>query len=302
MDNNSHHRLIKSVSYLSVTTALIILIIKLYAWVVTSSQSILASLIDSMLDVTSSFINLVALRFALQPPDHYHRFGHEKMQDLTIFSQSIFFFASAFFVGFASVKSLFIKTKPWNISDGTNVMYLCIFLTIILVLYQTYVIKKTGSEIVKADKLHYFTDLLTNVIVIISINLSDYFWFVDPLFGVVISLYIFHSSYFLFKKAFKNLVDHELPEQDRQKIISIVNNHSGVKGMHEMKTRYAAQKAFIQCHLEMDGNISLYNAHKISDEIAFEILQKFPEAEIIIHQDPFGVEEHVNYRESIVRN
>ncbi|AEK75247.1 cation-efflux pump [Rickettsia conorii subsp. heilongjiangensis] len=301
MDTNSRNRLIKSASYLSVTTALIILSIKLYAWVVTDSQSILASLIDSMLDITSSFINLIALRFALQPPDHHHRFGYEKMQDLTIFSQSIFFFASAFFVGFSSVKSLFEKTKPENISDGTTVMYVCIFLTIILVLYQTYVIKKTGSEIVKADKLHYFTDLLTNVIVIISINLSDYFWFVDPLFGVVISLYIFHSSYSLFKKAFKNLVDHELPEQDRQKIISIVNNHLGAKGMHEMKTRYAGQKAFIQCHLEMDGNMSLYNAHKISDEIAFEILQEFPEAEIIIHQDPFGIEEHVNYREYIVR-
>ncbi|HJD68021.1 MAG TPA: cation diffusion facilitator family transporter [Rickettsia endosymbiont of Bembidion lapponicum] len=301
MDINSRNLLIKSASYLSVITALIILSVKIYAWFVTDSQSILASLIDSMLDITSSFINLIALRFALQPPDYHHRFGHEKMQDLTLFSQSIFFFASAFFVGFSSIKSLFEKTKPENISDGTMIMYICIFLTIILVLYQTYVIKKTKSDIIKADKLHYFTDLLTNVIVIISLNLSDRFWFVDPLFGVVIALYIFHTSYSLFKKAFKNLVDHELPEQDRQKIIAIINKHRGVKGVHEMKTRYAAQKAFIQCHLEMDGNMSLYNAHEISDEIAFDILQEFPDSEIIIHQDPYGVEEHVNYREYIVR-
>lgn len=301
MDINSHNLLIKLASYLSVTTALIILSVKIYAWFMTDSQSILASLIDSMLDITSSFINLIALIFALQPPDHHHRFGHEKIQDLTIFSQSIFFFASAFFVGFSSIKSLFERNKPENIGDGTTVMYICIFLTVILVFYQTYVIKKTKSEIVKADKLHYFTDLLTNIIVIISINLSDRFWFIDSLFGVIIALYIFHTSYSLFKKAFKNLVDHELPEQDRQKIISIVNEHKGVRGMHEMKTRYAAQKAFIQCHLEMDGNMSLYNAHKISDEIAFSILQEFPEAEIIIHQDPYGLEEHVNYREYIVR-
>ena len=301
MDTNSRNLLIKSASYLSVITALIILSVKIYAWFVTDSQSILASLIDSMLDITSSFINLIALRFALQPPDHEHRFGHEKIQDLTIFSQSIFFFASAFFVGFSSVKSLFEKTQLENISDATTIMYICIFLTIILVFYQTYVIKKTGSEIVKADKLHYFTDLLTNIIVIISINLSDRFWFIDSLFGVVISLYIFKTSYSLFQKAFKNLVDQELPEKDRQKIISIINKHRGVKGVHEMKTRYAAQKAFIQCHLEMDGNMSLYNAHKISDEIAFDILQEFPDSEIIIHQDPYGVEEHVNYREYIVR-
>jgi len=301
MDINNRNSLIKSASYLSVAMALIILSIKIYAWFVTGSQSILASLIDSMLDITSSFINLIALRFALQPPDHEHRFGHEKIQDLTIFSQSIFFFASAFFVGFSSIKSLFEKTQPENISDGTIVMYICIFLTIILVLYQTYVIKRTKSEIVKADKLHYFTDLLTNIIVIISINLSDRFWFVDSLFGVIISLYIFKTSYSLFKKAFKNLVDQELPEEDRNKIISIVTEHRGIKGMHEMKTRYAAQKAFIQCHLEMDGNMSLYDAHEISDEIALRISQEFPEAEIIIHQDPHGVEEHVNYREYIVR-
>lgn len=301
MDTNSRNSLIKSASYLSVTTALIILSVKIYAWFITDSQSILASLIDSMLDITSSFINLIALRFALQPPDHEHRFGHEKIQDLTIFSQSIFFFASAFFAGFSSVKSLFEKTKLENISDGTNIMLICIFLTIILVLYQTYVIKKTGAEIIKVDKIHYFTDLLTNVIVIISINLSDRFWFIDSLFGIIISLYIFHASYSLFNKAFKNLVDQELPEQDRQKIISIVNKHTEIKGMHEMKTRYAAQKAFIQCHLEMDGNMSLYNAHKISDEIAFAILKEFPDAEIIIHQDPYGIEEHVNYREYIAR-
>ena len=301
MVTNIHNQLIKSASYLSVITALVVLSIKLYAWFITDSQSILASLIDSMLDITSSFINLIALRFALQPPDYHHRFGHEKMQDLTIFSQSIFFFASAFFVGFSSIKSLFEKVKSENISSGTNIMYICIFLTVVLVLYQNYVIKKTGSEIVKADKLHYFTDLLTNIIVIISINLSDHFWFVDPLLGVVISLYIFYTSYALFNKAFKNLVDHELPEQDRQKIISIVNDHLDVKGVHEMKTRYAAHKAFIQCHLEIDGNISLYNAHKISDEVAFAILQEFPDAEIIIHQDPYGLEEQVNYREYIVR-
>ncbi|XVN41096.1 MAG: cation diffusion facilitator family transporter [Rickettsia endosymbiont of Argas persicus] len=301
MDTQSRNLLIKSASYLSVTTALIILSVKMYAWFVTDSQSILASLVDSMLDITSSFINLIALRFALQPPDHEHRFGHEKIQDLTIFSQSIFFFASAFLVGFSSIKSLFEKTQPENIGDGTIVMYICIFLTVILVLYQTYVIKKTKSEIVKADKLHYFTDLFTNIIVIISINLSDRFWFVDSLFGVIISLYIFKTSYSLFRKAFKNLVDQELPEEDRKKIISIVTEHRGIKGMHEMKTRYAAQKAFIQCHLEMDGNMSLYNAHEISDEIALRILKEFPEAEIIIHQDPYGVEEHVNYREYIVR-
>ncbi|WP_341790553.1 cation diffusion facilitator family transporter [Rickettsia endosymbiont of Polydrusus tereticollis] len=299
MNTIKQNNLIKSASYLSFTIAAIILIIKTYGWFITNSQSILASLIDSMLDISSSFVNLIAIRFAFQPPDYHHRFGHEKVQDLTIFSQSMFFFASALFTCFSSFKSLTDGNSPENIVYGTNIMYLCIFLTVILVLYQTYVIKKTHSEIIKVDKLHYFTDLLTNILVIISINLSSHFWFIDPLFGIVISLYIFYASYSLFKKAFKNLIDQELPEEDRRKIIEIVNKHKKVKGMHDMKTRYAAHKPFIQCHLELDGNISLYNAHEISDEILLEILKEFPGAEIIIHQDPYGLEEQVNYRDEI---
>lgn len=299
MDTIKQNNLIKSASYLSFTIAAIILIIKTYGWFITNSQSILASLIDSMLDISSSFVNLIAIRFAFQPPDYHHRFGHEKVQDLTIFSQSMFFFASALFTCFSSFKSLTDGNSPENIVYGTNIMYLCIFLTVILVLYQTYVIKKTHSEIIKVDKLHYFTDLLTNILVIISINLSSHFWFIDPLSGIAISLYIFYASYSLFKKAFKNLIDQELPEEDRRKIIEIVNKHRKVKGMHDMKTRYAAHKPFIQCHLELDGNISLYNAHEISDEILLEILKEFPGAEIIIHQDPYGLEEQVNYRDEI---
>lgn len=296
---STNHTLIKTASYLSFSTAIVILLIKVYGWLLTDSQSLLASLIDSLLDISSSFINLIAIRYALEPPDHHHRFGHEKIQDLAIFSQSIFFLASGLFTFFSSAKALFTKTIIGNLSAGTNVMYICIVLTFVLVSYQTYVIKKTGSEMVKVDKLHYFSDLLTNVAVIISINLTIYCWFIDSLFGMAIAIYITYNSYILFKKAFKNLVDEELPEEDRKKIISIISLFKEIKGIHEMKTRYAAHKPFIQCHLEMEGDMSLYRAYFISEEIIAALLQEFPGGEIIIHQDPYGVEEMVNYREAI---
>lgn len=299
MTTSSHQKLIKSASYVSFIVAALILLIKSYAWFVTDSQSILASLIDAILDISSSFINLIAIRFALQPPDYHHRFGHEKIQDLAIFSQSIFFCVSGLFICFSSVKALIDRSVPSNIESGINVMYLCIILTFILVAYQTYVIKKTGSEIIKVDKLHYFTDLLTNLAVIVSINLTTRFWFIDSLFGIGISLYIIYASYALFRKAFKNLIDEELPEKDRKKIISIISSFKEVKGIHEMKTRYAASKPFIQCHIEMDGDMSLYSSHNHSDQICSALLLEFPEAEIIIHLDPYGYEEKVNYRENI---
>ncbi len=299
MINAKHNILIKSASYASVCTAIIILLVKIYAWLITDSQSMLASLVDSTLDIFSSLINLVAIRFALEPPDHEHRFGHEKIQDLAIFSQSIFFFVSGLFTCFSSFKSFLSKSIPSNLEYGINIMYLCVLLTIILVIYQAYVIRKTNSNMIKVDKLHYFTDLLTNIVVIISISLSSHYWFIDSLCGVGISIYIIHASYGLFKKAVKNLIDEELSEEDRRKILLIITDFKEVKGIHEMKTRYAANKLFIQCHIEMDGDMSLYNSHYISDQICQALLSKFTDAEIIIHQDPYGYEKTVNYRENI---
>ncbi|RTK92064.1 MAG: cation diffusion facilitator family transporter [Rickettsiales bacterium] len=278
--------LIRSASYVSVTVATIILSVKAYGLASTDSQTLLASLVDSLLDMTSSIINLIAIRFALLPPDKNHRFGHEKFQDLAIFSQSIFFFASCIFTLFSSTKSLYMRATPSNTEFGASIMYVCIFLTLIVVLYQSYVFKKTQSKIVAADKLHYFSDFLTNIVVISSLYLSATFWYIDGIMGIVISLYIMKGSFSLFREAIRNLADEEFIDEDRDKIIAVVKNYSDVKGMHDLKTRSAGNKPFIQFHLELNGEFSLKKAHTISDEISEEILKLFPNAEIIIHQDP----------------
>lgn len=278
--------LIKSASYASVITAIIIMLIKSYGWLATESQSMLASLVDSMLDITSSLINLIAVRIVLLPPDNNHRFGHDKFQDLAIFSQSIFFFASCLFTLFSSTKALYLQGKPGNHELGVSSMLLCTALAVILVIYQTYVIKKTHSKIIAIDKLHYFSDFLANLAVIASLYLSARFWYIDSLTGIVISLYIIRASYFLFKDAIKNLSDEEFADGEREQIIEIIKSYSEVKGFHELKTRSAGNKPFIQFHLEMDGGLSLKRAHIISDKVYDKILEVFPNAEIIIHQDP----------------
>ena len=294
-----NNRLVKIASYASVTTAVIIMLAKSYAWLATESQSILASLIDSLLDISSSVINLIAIRVSLLPADDNHRFGHEKFQDLAIFSQSMFFFASCLFTFCSSSKSLFSGSELVNLELGANVMYFCVFLTFILVCFQSYVISKTKSKIISADKLHYFSDFITNIAVIISIYLSATFWYIDALAGIGISLYVMYASYRLFREAIRNLADEELPQKEKDKILSIVSNYNQVKGIHELKTRYAASKPFIQFHLELDGNITLYRSHEMADKLMKDLLQEFPEAEITIHQDPAGLEQDVNYREKI---
>lgn len=299
MDKQSADRLVKIASYASVSTALLIMIAKTYAWLFTESQSILASLIDSLLDISSSIINLIAIRVSLLPPDDNHRFGHEKFQDLAIFSQSMFFFASCLFTLFSSTKVLFFGSELVNSEFGANIMYFCAFLTFVLVGFQSYVIKKTKSKIISADKLHYFSDFITNITVIASLYLSSTFWYVDALTGIGVSLYIMYSAFTLFREAIRNLADEEFEQKDRDKVITIAAAYSSIKGIHELKTRYAANKPFIQFHLELDGNLTLYQSHEIADELMFALLKEFPEAEITIHQDPVGLERNVKYREKL---
>ena len=299
MESSKNAFLIKLASYLSVSTAIVILLTKLYGWLITDSQSIFASVIDSLLDVSSSFINIIAITFALQPPDKNHRFGHEKFQDLAIFSQSIFFFASSIFTLSSSIRGFYTKSIIVNSSTGVDMMYICLGLTMLLVLLQTYVIKKTKSKIIEADRIHYFSDFLANIFVVISIYCSEKFWFVDPLAGIGISLYVMHASYSLFRQSIKNLADEEFEDHHRQKIIEIISAHKDVKAVHELKTRHAASKPFIQFHLEMDGNMRLFDAHNLSDQISLDILKHFEGAEITVHLDPEGVEEHGPQHERI---
>lgn len=207
MDKDHKNMLVKFASYASVTTALIIMIAKTYGWIITESQSILASLIDSMLDISSSLINLVAIRVSMLPADDSHRFGYDKFQDLAVFSQSIFFLASSLFILFSSSKSLLFESVIINNELGLELMYLCTFLTLLLVCFQSYVVKKTKSRIISADKLHYFSDFITNIAVVLSIYLSSSFWYIDSIVGIIISLYIMYGSYKLFREAIRNLAD-----------------------------------------------------------------------------------------------
>lgn len=304
MPSDKERILIKSASYLSVTLSIILILAKTFGYAATDSQSMLASLIDSLLDASYSTLNVVLLYFALSPPDHNHRFGHDKIQDIAVFLQALFFLGTSLVVIYSSVCSLFEKSssdKPHidNNEIGLYVMYLCIALTFVLVAYQSYVVKKTRSGIVDADKTHYLSDLLTNLAVVASLKMNESLWWFDSASGIAIGLYICFMAYRLLIRALKNLMDEEFSEEDKRKIKSIIAKYREVEGLHELKTRYAGNKPFIQFHIEMDGNMSLKLAHSVSENIEKEILKKFPGGEVIIHQDPLDSGEEKNYREKI---
>ena len=279
--------LLKLASGASVLTAGILIVAKLTAWSLTGSVSMLASLVDSVMDSFASLINLFAIRYSLQPADEQHRFGHGKAEPLAGLAQAASIAGSAVFLVFHAIDRLRFSHTLDQVGIGIGVMGFAIVMTLGLLAIQRYVIRKTGSTAIRADSLHYLTDLLTNMSVVLALYLSTLGWtWADPAFAILVAIYIFYSAFHIGHDAFQQLMDRQLPEEILQQIRATAMNHPEVTGTHEMRTRQAGHTRFVQLHLELDENLPLKRAHAIADEVEAEILEFLPGAEVIIHQDP----------------
>jgi ferrous-iron efflux pump FieF len=281
-------RLLRLATYASVATAVTLILAKLIAWFISDSVSILATLIDSSLDALASVFNMIAVHHALQPADREHRFGHGKAEALAGLGQSMFIAGSAGILLLQGISRL-INPQPLEkgLGLGVGVMLLSIVATLALLSFQRYVIRRTDSTAIKADALHYKTDLLVNGSVIAALLLTFYGWnFVDPLFAIAIALFILYSAWQIVREAVNLLMDHELPDEDRKKIRALITQHPYAIGFHDLRTRQAGNTVFVQLHLELDENLSLKQAHAIADELENKVAELFDDAEVIIHEDP----------------
>jgi len=299
---NENQRLIKNATIASVSVACFLIIIKLVAFLLTNSIALLATLIDSLLDAAASIINLLAVRHSLSPADHEHRFGHGKAEALAGLGQAAFISGSAFFLIFEAGGRLLSPQPVTHSSVGIIVMIISIILTIGLVKYQQYVVKKTGSVAITADSLHYLSDILVNLFVIFALVLNSQFGWVkaDPIFGLGVSFFVLYSAWQIVQQSMHHLMDHELSDEQREKIISIVGDHPDVVNMHDLRTRSAGQDVFIQLHLELDGTLPLREAHRIAEEVEAQIQEAFPNAEVLIHQDPDDIAEERKETPSLI--
>jgi len=289
---NKNARLMKLATYASLATAVILIVAKLAAWLWTDSVSILATLIDSCLDAAASLVNLLAVRHALEPADKEHRFGHGKAESLAGLGQATFIAGSAGFLLLEATGRLFHPQPVGVIGVGIGVMIFSIAATFILLAIQRHVVRETGSTAIKADSLHYTTDVLVNGSVIAALLLAFYGWpGFDSLFAVAIGIYILYNAKQIASEAVQHLMDHELPDVDRKRIHDIVISQKHVKGMHDLRTRRAGTTAFIQLHLELDDNLTLLHAHAISDAVEAKIKKAYQDSEIIIHEDPASLME-----------
>lgn len=276
-------------TYASVSVAFLLIVLKTFAWLATDSLGLQATLIDSILDAVASIISMIAVRHALRPADKEHRFGHGKIESIAALGQSTFIAGSAGWLIFEAIDRFISPQIVGKTLIGVLVMLVSIVATAGLLLFQRYVVRQTNSTAIKADAAHYRTDFVINISVILSLLAGGWLnWvYLDTFVGLGIAAYILYTAWEIGAEAFHLLIDRELPDEDRKKIIKIAMNHEKVMGLHDLRTRSAGNQHFIQLHLEMDGNLSLSAAHAVADDVEIDIAKVFPEADILIHQDPY---------------
>jgi len=291
------HRLRVRATYASLAVAAVLIAAKLVVWISTDSVALLSSLVDSFVDAAASLVNFFAVRQAIVPADREHRFGHGKAEPLAALGQSAFLIGSAILLMFEAVRRLVSPAPVEGAAAGIAVMVFAIAVTLGLVAYQRHVIRHTGSIAVGADELHYRSDLILNLGVIATLMLGStlHLPILDPLFGGAVGLWIIYGAVRIARLSLVQLMDREMPDTERARVRAIAEGHPEVTAVHDIRTRIAGPTTFIQLHIEMDGGMNLLRAHEISDAVEAQIQAAFPQAEILIHEDPAGIEERVAF-------
>ncbi|OOE15308.1 divalent metal cation transporter FieF [Stutzerimonas degradans] len=282
-----HARLLRRATGAALAVALFLAVSKAVAWWLSGSVSLLAGLTDSLLDGAASLLNLLAVHYSLRPADDDHRYGHGKAEALAGLGQAAFIGVSALLVGAQGVDRLLHPQPLGAPLLGIVVIVVSLVLTVALLAYQRHVVRVTGSTAIRADSLHYRSDLLLNSSILLALVLASYGWEqLDALFGIAIAFYILWSAASILRDAGAVLMDTEVSPEISEDMHRLVCSVPGVLGCHDLRTRVSGTRWFVQLHLELPGELSLSRAHALCDEVEAIIHQRYPRAEVLVHADP----------------
>jgi ferrous-iron efflux pump FieF len=278
----------------SLCVAVILVAVKLAAWIATGSVALLGSAIDALVDTGASLATFYGVRYAERPPDQDHRFGHGKGEAIAGFTQATFLAGAAVVLAFQSFQRLYYPHPPEALAIGVWVIVGSLVAAAALVVMQTWVVKKTGSTAIAADRAHYMTDVAVNAGVLIALIVThETGWErADPVFALAISVYMLWNARHIAWDALTQLLDRELPTDERQKISDVVRGCAGVRNMHDLRTRYAGDRIFVEFHLEVDGQLTVKQGHAIGDVAEAAVVDLLPGlVEVTAHLEPFGIDD-----------
>ena len=282
--------LTRRVTMLSVGTAAILVTLKIAAWIASGSVAMLASMADSGLDLVASLATFFAVRYAVAPPDAEHRFGHGKAEAFASLVQGGLVFASAALVGREAIGDLLqphpLKQEGWAVA----VMAISTGLTALLLVAQGRVLKKTNSVAVSGDRAHYAMDLASNVVALAGIGASAWLGMgsLDAFAALAIAALLLWAGVGVFREASGQLMDHELPDEARARIVELMTQDPRLSDVHQLRTRASGPFVHMQMHIDLDPELTLEAAHQVIVAAENRLLHVFPSADIIIHADPRG--------------
>ncbi len=285
----------RSAALASIAVALFLVGLKAWAAWTTGSTAMLGSLADTALDLVASLATLIGVLVAAQPDDDEHRFGHGKAEALAAMFQVVLISISALGLALRAIEGMLGTARPEAAGEGIAVSLVAMAATLALLGWQRHVIARTGSLAIATDHVHYQSDLLLNLAVIAALALDRYGGIAgaDPAFGLAIALWLGWGAWRASARAIEQLMDREWPEDRKARFIAVLGRHPELRGVHDLRTRTAGNRDFVQFHVWVDPAMTIRAAHRVMDEIEARLHAEFPDVEILIHPDPEGlVDEH----------
>ena len=283
--------LAKKATLIATLTAALLTIIKLFVGISSGLVAIVASAVDSILDMFVSIFNMFAVHNSEKPADEFFNYGRGKIEALASVIEGSIIFTSGLFILYQAISKALNNEVHNQLQWSIYIMLISFIITLMLVLYLNYIAKKTNSMVIKTDALHYQTDLWTNGAVLVSLAIIYFtdFYLIDSIIGGGIAIFIMYSAYELIQEGVLVLLDRAMDDETVKKIIQIIKKEKRITSYHYLKTRDAANNRFVDVHLVFNCLISLLEAHKISDTIEEKISQIDPNREWVfnIHLDPY---------------
>lgn len=288
---HEHAKLTRSAAFASIGVAVLLLGLKGWAAWSTGSTAMLGSLADTTLDLVASVATLLGVWIGAQPADDKHRFGHGKAEAIAAMFQIVLISISALAIASRAVEEFLARSRVESAESGIAVSAVAIALTLALVAWQRHVIRRTGSIAIQTDSVHYQSDLLLNVAVIAALVLDQYAGLkgADPLFGLGIAAWLGWGAWKASQDVLDQLMDHEWPEEKKDRFLQVLARHPDITGVHDLRTRTSGNRDFVQFHVWVDPNMTVREAHRVMDELEHRLCDEFPDTEILIHPDPEGL-------------
>jgi ferrous-iron efflux pump FieF len=290
INSAQHAQLTTRAAALSTGVALLLIVLKAWAWLTSSSVAMLASLADSTLDFVASLITYYAVRYAAAPPDNEHRFGHGKAEAFAGLMQSGLVALSGVLIAMEAIPRFFTRAEVTQGVASLAVMVVSIVLTAALISAQTAAIRRTGSVATRADRLHYVGDLVSNLVVMVGIGAAAWFGWIwaDAAAALIVAAWLAWGALQVAREAGDHLLDRELPDEARARIRALAESDPELGRVHDLRTRTSGPYVHIQFHVDLVPTLTLEAVHKIIVAAENRIRGEFPTADIIIHPDPRG--------------